>query len=206
MSDRLKSPRRDVRSRVGGRLLRLINPLARWLISAGLPTGAPNVLLTTHGRRSGKLRTVPVGMLDLDGRWFVQGSYGETGWVTNLRVDVEAIVTHPGGRRVPVHAIELSPEEGGAMLRRALLRFRRSRLLRVLLGPDFRPPIGVLWTLRVRIDDKLEDYITTARRYPLFELQPNGADEAGEAPVSQPRVDRTMPSRTGEPNPSVSGS
>jgi deazaflavin-dependent oxidoreductase (nitroreductase family) len=178
MNDRLAFPRLDIRNRVGGRLLRLLNPLTRRLISAGLPTGAPNVLLTMHGRRSGKLRTVPLGMLDLDGRWIVQTSYGERGWVANLRADGEAIVTHPGGRRVPVQAIELSPEEAGAVLRRALQRFRRSRVLRALVGPRFRPPIGVLWRLRIRVDDTLEDYTAEAGRHPLFELRPT--DEAGE--------------------------
>ncbi|HKA48446.1 MAG TPA: nitroreductase/quinone reductase family protein, partial [Candidatus Dormibacteraeota bacterium] len=47
----------------------------------------PNVLLTMRGRRSGKLRTVPIGMIELDGRSFVQASYGEIGWVANLRAD-----------------------------------------------------------------------------------------------------------------------
>jgi deazaflavin-dependent oxidoreductase (nitroreductase family) len=168
----------DVRNRVGGRFLRLVNPLTRWLISAGLPTGAPNVLLTMRGRTSGKLRTVPLGMLDLDGRWFVQTSYGETGWVANLRVDGEATITQPGGRRVPVHAIELPPEEAGAVLRRALQGFRRSRVLRALVGPHFRPPIGVLLKIRLRIDDTVEEYAAAAQRNPLFELRP--IDEAKE--------------------------
>jgi deazaflavin-dependent oxidoreductase (nitroreductase family) len=150
----------------------MLNPVTRRLISAGLPTGAPNVLLTMRGRRSGKLRTVPIGMIELDGRSFVQASYGEIGWVANLRADGEATVTHPGGRRIPVQAIELSPEEGGAVLRRALQRFRRSRLMRALLGPHFRPPIGVLWRLRIRVDDTLDEYIAEARRHPLFELRP----------------------------------
>jgi deazaflavin-dependent oxidoreductase (nitroreductase family) len=166
----------DLRNRVAGRFLRLVNPLTHRLISAGLPTGAPNVLLTMRGRRSGKLRTVPVGMLDLDGRWFVQTTYGETGWVANLRADGEATVTHPGGRRVPVQVIELSAEEAGAVLRRALQGFRRSHVFRALLGPHARPPIGVLMKLRIRIDDTLEDYTAAARRYPLFELRP--IDEA----------------------------
>jgi hypothetical protein len=30
------------------------------------------------------------GVLDLDGRWFVQASYGETGWVANLRADASS--------------------------------------------------------------------------------------------------------------------
>jgi deazaflavin-dependent oxidoreductase (nitroreductase family) len=175
MTGHRASPRLDVRNRLAGRMLRVFNPITRRFISAGLPTGAPNVLLTMRGRRSGKLRTVPIGMIELDGRSFVQASYGEIGWVANLRADGEATVTHPGGRRIPVQAIELSPEEGGAVLRQALQRFRRSRVLRALLGPHFRPPIGVLWRLRIRVDDTLEEYIAEARRHPLFELRPTDA-------------------------------
>jgi hypothetical protein len=111
-------------------------------------------------------------MLELDGRSFVQASYGEIGWVANLRADGEATVIHSGGRRTRVQAIELSPEEGGAVLGRALVQFRRSRALRALLGPRFRPPIGVLWRLRIRIDDTLQEYTDEARRHPLFELRP----------------------------------
>jgi hypothetical protein len=105
-------------------------------------------------------------MLELDGRSFVQASYGETGWVANLRADREATVTHPGGRRVPVEAVELSPEEGGAVLRRAVQRFRRSRVMRALTRANFRPPIGGLWRLRIRVDDTLEEYTAEARRHP----------------------------------------
>ena len=174
MADHLASPQLDRRNRVAGQLLRRVNPLARRLISAGLPTGAPNVLLMMRGRRSGKLRSIPVGMLEFAGRWYVQASYGETGWVANLRADGEATVIHPDGRRVPVQAVELSPQEGGAVLRRALQRFRRSRLLRALVGPSFRPPVGVLLTLRIRVDETIEEYTAEARRHPLFELRPAG--------------------------------
>jgi deazaflavin-dependent oxidoreductase (nitroreductase family) len=134
MSSHRASSRLDIRNRVAGRMLRLFNPVVRRLVSAGLPTGAPNVLLEMRGRRSGRIRTVPVGMLELDGRSFVQASYGEIGWVANLRADGEATVVHPGGRRTSVHVVELSPEEGGAVLGRALRRFRRSRVMRALLG------------------------------------------------------------------------
>ncbi len=165
-------PGLDVRNRVAGRLLRLFNPVTRRLVSAGLPTGAPNVILETRGRRTGRIRAVPVGMIEVEGRSFVQASYGEVGWVANLRADGEATVIHPGGRRIRVQAIELSPEEGGAMLGSALRRFRRSRVMRSLLGPRFRPPIGVLWRLRIRVDDTLEEYTAEARCHPLFELRP----------------------------------
>jgi deazaflavin-dependent oxidoreductase (nitroreductase family) len=165
-------------NRVAGRVLRLFNPLARRMISAGIPTGAPNVLLTVRGRRSGRPRTVPVAMLELDGAWFVHATYGETGWVANLRAAGEATVTRSGGRRVAVRAVELSPEEAGALQQRALAPFRRSRVFRALLGPHGRGPVGIMWAFRIRIDDTIEEYTAAARRYPLFELRPQTDDPA----------------------------
>jgi deazaflavin-dependent oxidoreductase (nitroreductase family) len=175
----------DLRQRVAGRLLRLINPLARWMISAGIPPGAPNVLLTVRGRRSGKLRTVPVAMLELDGAWFVQACYGETGWVANLRAAGEATIADRR-RRVPVQAVELSPEQAGVVLRRALEPFRRSRVFRALFGPSARPPVGDLRWCRIRIDDTLEEYTAVARRFPLFELRPI-TDASPPSPDTRPR-------------------
>jgi deazaflavin-dependent oxidoreductase (nitroreductase family) len=160
----------DLRQRIGGRLLRLLNPLVRRLISAGMPTGAPNVLLTVRGRRSGKPRTVPVGMIELDDRLFIQASYGEGGWVENLRVAGEATVTEHD-RPVQVRAVELPPDEAATILQRALASYRRSRLLSALLGPRFRPPIGVLTRYRIRIDDTRDEYLAEARRHPVFELR-----------------------------------
>jgi deazaflavin-dependent oxidoreductase (nitroreductase family) len=169
--NRQRTARLDFRQRAGGRLLRLLNPLARRMIAAGMPTGAPNVLLTVRGRRSGKARTVPVGMVEHDGRMFVQASYGESGWVQNLRVAGEATLTEHH-RDLRVKTVELPPDEAAAILRRILEPYRRSRLLRALLGPRFRPPIGVLSRYRIRIDDTPEEYLGEARRHPLFELKP----------------------------------
>lgn len=163
--------RHDPRQGIGGWLLRKVNPLVRRMVVAGLPTGAPNILLTVAGRRTGKPRTVPVGMVMLDGRMFVQASYGEGGWVRNLRAAGEATVTDRG-RRLSVQAVELSPEEGGAVLQRLLRPYRRSRLLRAMFGTDFRPPIGVLWRYHLRVDETLDEYVAEARRHPLFELRP----------------------------------
>ena len=168
-------------NRAAGRVLRLFNPLARWMIRTGIPTGAPNVLLSVRGRRSGRPRTVPVAMLELEGAWYVHACYGETGWVANLRAAGEATVTRPGGHRVSVQAIELSPGEAGAVLQRALAPFRGSRAFRALLGPTARGPVGIMSAFRIRIDDTLEEHTAAARRYPLFELQPmTGAADGAE--------------------------
>jgi deazaflavin-dependent oxidoreductase (nitroreductase family) len=170
-ADRPLHCRPDPRERVAAQCLRLVNPLARRLIAAGLPTGAPNILLTVRGRRSGQPRTVPVGLLEFDGRRFVQAAYGAAGWAANLRVAGAATITDHG-RRVPVQAVELPPEEAGAILCRALQPFRRSRLLRALLGPRWRPPVALLRRYRIRVDDTPEEYVAEARRHPLFELRP----------------------------------
>jgi deazaflavin-dependent oxidoreductase (nitroreductase family) len=163
--------RPDLRQRFFGGMLRLFNPVVGRMVARGIPTGAPNVLLTVRGRRSGTPRTVPVGMITFQGRRFIQASYGEQGWVRNLRAAGEATITE-GDHSEPVHAVELPPDEGGEVLYHALEHFHRSRVLRKLLGSRFRPPIGVLWQIRMRVDDALEDYVANARRHPLFELTP----------------------------------
>ncbi|WP_434056673.1 nitroreductase/quinone reductase family protein [Leifsonia sp. McL0608] len=170
MSSRQSQP--DPRVRFALRMFRLVDPLARRMISAGVPTGAPNVLLIVRGRRSGIERTVPVTLLNLDGGWYVHATYGADGWARNLRVAGEAIVIHPGGRRSPVRAYEVPLDDAAAILRRVLEPFRSPRLLRKLLGPNMRPPVGVLRRCRIRVDDTPEDYLAEAGRHPLFELRP----------------------------------
>ncbi|MHA7984320.1 nitroreductase family deazaflavin-dependent oxidoreductase [Rathayibacter sp. CAU 1779] len=137
-----------------------------------MPTGAPNVLLIVRGRRSGIERTVPVTLLNLDGVWYVQATYGAEGWGRNLRAAGEGVVVEPGGRRTPVHATKVPVDDAAALLRRVLEQFRSPRLLRKVLGPNMRPPVGLLRRYRIRIEVTPEDYLAEARRHPLFELRP----------------------------------
>ncbi|MDG3016647.1 nitroreductase/quinone reductase family protein [Speluncibacter jeojiensis] len=78
------------------------------------PIGAPVVLLTTTGRKSGQPRISPLLYVREDDRIFVAGSNfgGERhpGWTANLRADPHATVTI-GGRDLPVRATELKGEE-----------------------------------------------------------------------------------------------
>lgn len=159
----------DIRQRVAAPVFRWIGPLMRRVLRRGL--GAPNVLLTVRGRRSGRPHTTPVALLELDDRRFVQASFGEVNWVRNLRASGEAVVRR-GRWSQAVRAVELPPETAGELLRDALSGYPRRRLLRVLLGPSIRPPAAVLYRYRLRVDDRLEDYVAEARRHPLFELLP----------------------------------
>ncbi len=54
-ADRPPSPPPDLRERIVRRLFRLVNPLARRMITAGVPTGAPNILLSCAG--AGRVRS-----------------------------------------------------------------------------------------------------------------------------------------------------
>lgn len=170
--DRPSRAQRDVRERIAVRFFGMVNPITRRMIPTGTPTGAPNVLLLIPGRRSGIERTTPVTVLDFEGHTYVQATYGASGWGRNLRAAEEVTVVYSGGRRTRVHPAEIPPEEAAAILRRALAPYHRSRLLRRLLGPRVRPPVGLLRRYRVRIDDTPQEYLAEAQRHPLFELQP----------------------------------
>jgi deazaflavin-dependent oxidoreductase (nitroreductase family) len=170
--DRPSRDQRDIRERIAVRFFRMVNPLARRMIPAGVPTGAPNVLLIVPGRRSGIERTTPVTVLDFEGHTYIQATYGALGWGRNLRAAEEVTVVHSGGRRSTVRPAEVPPDEAAAILRRALAPYHRSLFLRRLVGPRVRPPVGLLRRYRVRIDDTPEEYLDEAQRHPLFELRP----------------------------------
>jgi hypothetical protein len=169
--DRQSRNERDLRERIVVGFFRLINPLVCRMIPAGVPTGAPNVLLLVPGRRSGIERPMPVTVLDFEGHQYVQATYGASGWGRNLRVADEVTVVHPGGSRSVVHPDEIPPDQAAGILRRALAPYHQSRLLLRVLGPNVRPPVAILRRVHVRVDDSPQEYLLEARRHPLFELR-----------------------------------
>src|SRR2546423_11430149 len=84
----------------------LFNPIARRLLGVGIPLG-PNALLTVRGRKSGQPRTTPVALVEVGGRRWVIGTFGEVNWVRNLRAAGEASLA-VGQRQLQVHAVELT--------------------------------------------------------------------------------------------------
>ena len=149
-------------------LIRAFGPLVSRVVPTRLPAG-PNVLLTVRGHKSGLPRTVPVSLLDLGDRCLLQAASADVGWVRNLRAAGEAVIASRG-RSERLAAVELDPETAGRLMRELLKPFPRSGLVRAVVGPVDRPPIGVLYRFRIRVDDTREQYIALARRQPLFEL------------------------------------
>jgi deazaflavin-dependent oxidoreductase (nitroreductase family) len=89
---------RASRGRLGGRISR----------------GAPVLLLTTTGRKSGRERTTPLLYLEDAGRYVVIASVGgapkHPAWYLNLLANPAATL-EVGSRKLPVTASTASPEE-----------------------------------------------------------------------------------------------
>ncbi|MCI0583991.1 MAG: nitroreductase family deazaflavin-dependent oxidoreductase [Chloroflexi bacterium] len=141
-------------------LVRISNPLTRRLLRVGLPMG-PNVLMTVRGRASGLPRSAPVAIVELDGRRWVIGAYGNVHWVQNLRATGEAdLRLH--GRTVHVAARELEGAAAVAFYRDTLPAFiaRLPWVGRLLAR-------GFLGTIAGHI---LREPEIAAARHPVFEL------------------------------------
>src|ERR1700730_4798545 len=90
-------------------LIPLFNPIARRLMRLGVPMG-PNALLSVRGRKSGLMRTTPVAQVEVDGRRWIIGTFGNVNWVRNLREAGEGTLS-VGRRKELLHATELTQEQ-----------------------------------------------------------------------------------------------
>jgi deazaflavin-dependent oxidoreductase (nitroreductase family) len=147
-------------------LIRLSNPIARSLLRLGMPMG-PNTLLTVRGRKSGEPRSAPVAIVEIDGRRWTMGAYGEVHWVRNLRAAGEGeIRLH--GQDVHVDAHELTQAEAetfyGETLRGYVAKLPAvARLFARMLFSAAGPEV-------------LDDPQKAALRHPVFELTAAPAD------------------------------
>ena len=134
----------------------VFDPLARRLLRVGVPLG-PNALLTVAGRKSGEPRTTPVALIEIGGRRWLCGTFGETNWVRNLRAAGRATVT-VGNRRQEVTATELSRAEAATFFAEVLVPYVR------------RLRIGSWLLARLGARDILTDPQGAAALRPVFEL------------------------------------
>src|SRR5690348_12992843 len=135
----------------------LFNPIALRILRAG-PLLGPNALITVRGRKSGAPRTTPIALVEIDGKRWVIGTFGDTNWVRNLRAAREATLT-VGRNREEVVADELDVED-------------RARFFRDVIGPYVhRMRIGGLLLSILGAKEILDDPRAAAEHRPVFELR-----------------------------------
>jgi len=142
---------------------KVLNPIATTLLRLGLRPDPRMALLTIRGRKTGRDRTVPIGVFDRDGRTYIVAAFGEVNWVRNVRAAGVASITR--GTRTARYTVEqVHGEEAALVLRDCLAAYLPSPLA----GPMLRQRIAV------RADAPLEVLALEAQRTPVFRLTETG--------------------------------
>jgi deazaflavin-dependent oxidoreductase (nitroreductase family) len=136
---------------------RLLNRTYGLIVGLGLGF-AHNYLLETRGRKTGRVYTTPVNLLEMNGRRYLCASRGETAWVKNARA-AGSVVLAKGSKRVEYRVRELPVEERAPMLKEFLERYASS-VQRFYPVPNGSP---------------LEAFADCASTMPVFELIESGA-------------------------------
>jgi deazaflavin-dependent oxidoreductase (nitroreductase family) len=134
---------------------RALNAVVRPLARLGL-TGSRTMLLTVPGRRTGRLWSTPVSVLELAGNRWLVAPYGERNWVLNARA-AGWVELRRGRRRERFSVEEVSPSERVPVLRRY---YETTRLTRRLFDVTGSSPAA--------------DWLAEAERHPVFRLQSRG--------------------------------
>jgi len=135
------------------RLARAMNWLSAVQFKAGVLSPRRAVTLEVRGRRSGRLVSVPLVVVEWQGGRFLVSMLGQdVNWVRNVRAAGGRAVLHRG-RRTPVMLQEVAVAARAPILRRYLA-----------LAPGARPHIPVSRYAPV------EAFEAVADRYPVFRV------------------------------------
>jgi deazaflavin-dependent oxidoreductase (nitroreductase family) len=138
---------------------KVLNPITTTLMRLGVRPDPRMALLTIRGRKTGRDRTVPMGVFDRDGRKYIVAAFGEVTWVLNLRAAGTATITQ--SKRTARYAAEqVQGREAALVLRDCLAAYLPSPLA----GPMLRQRIAVT------ADAPLDVLAVEARRTPVFRL------------------------------------
>lgn len=143
---------RAVKQYQPGRWRRLENVVMSILVRSGVVPSS--YLLTTKGRKTGRLRSNPVTIVEHAGRRWLVAPYGPVSWVRNARAAGHVSLT----RRLTTDYYvirEASATEAGLVLRRYLAVATATR--------DY---------FDADKDDPVERFVAEADRHPVFELIP----------------------------------
>lgn len=133
-----------------GRSRRLVNAVMGPLARVGL-AGRHTYILTVNGRKTGRLYSVPVILIENGERWLV-APYGEVGWVRNARAAGEVRISR-ARRSERLRIDQATPEQSAPVLQRYLKAV-----------PVVRPFFDVTPS------SPLADFVAEAPLHPVFRL------------------------------------
>ena len=136
------------------RVERIFNKFFGLLVGLGLAPGY-NYLVEVRGRKTGRVYTAPVNLLEIGSRRFLVAPRGRTQWVRNAEAAGEVVLRRGSSRqRFRLRAVPI--EEKSDILKTYLDRFKLAvqRYFPVPAGSDARA------------------FREIADRYPVFELLP----------------------------------
>ena len=157
MDTKQRMPRAPARTKV-------LNPVAMTLMRLGVRPDPRMARLSIAGRKTGRDRTIPVGVFERDGRTYIVAAFGEVNWVRNLRASGTAVLTQ-GDRRATYTAQQVYGSEAAGVLRDCLAAYLPSPLA----GPMLRQRIAV------NADAPHDVLAGEALRTPVFRLTQIGA-------------------------------
>ncbi len=135
---------------------KLFNRVFGFLVGLGLGM-RHNYLLQVRGRKTGRIYSTPVNVLDVQGKRFLVAPRGRTQWVRNAEAVGE--ITLKRGRSAQKFRLRSIPEsERPEILKEYLARYATT------VQRYFPVPAG----------SPREAFAAVAAAYPVFELQPTG--------------------------------
>ncbi|HEX7226465.1 MAG TPA: nitroreductase/quinone reductase family protein [Candidatus Binatia bacterium] len=150
-----------------GSIARVVNRVYGSLTRLGLSMPY-SFLLSVPGRRTGKTCSVPVNLLQHDGKLFLVATRGHTQWARNARASRKIFLTR-GRLRLGVSLREIPDNQKAAVLQSYLTRFN-------WMAWRFFP---------VRAGSPLATFEPIAACYPVFELIRMRPENPRESPPSQ---------------------
>jgi len=133
---------------------RAFNKTFGFLVGIGLGFSY-NYLLQVRGRKSGKIYSTPIDLLEIDGKRFLVAPRGRAQWVRNAEAAGE-VTLKKGSQRNKFGLRTLSDQEKPAILKAYLDQFKRE------VQGYFPVPAG----------SPLEAFRDLVQNYPAFELIP----------------------------------
>jgi deazaflavin-dependent oxidoreductase (nitroreductase family) len=131
---------------------RIINRAFGALVKLGLGL-SHNFLLEVHGRKSGRIYSTPVNLLEYNGKKYLVAPRGDTQWVRNVIVSQRATLVK--GRKRENIRLQLIAVEARSELLKAYLDHYKLTVQRYFPIPASSP---------------VEKFASLATRYPVFEI------------------------------------